>query len=108
MQLYKTMKKEKKKEEEKKMKCTIVGVKKGKTKTGRECFNYYANKPFTDYDHDSAECIGNEVVSAFSYQDFKVVPGDEVDFRYEPGFEGKATLTDIVVVIPCPVKSTNK
>ena len=88
------------------MKCTIVGVKKSKTKNGKECFNYYATKEFTEYDQKSAECIGYDVVSAFSYRDYGVCPGDLVDFRYEPGFEGRATLTDIAMVTPNPVKSS--
>lgn len=90
------------------MRCTIVGVKKGKTKNGKECYNYYATKEFTEYDQESAECCGCDVVSAFAYRDYGVQPGDEVDFRYEPGFEGRATLTDIQMITPCPVKEPKK
>lgn len=88
------------------MKCTIVGVKKSKTKNGKECFRYYATKEFTEYDQEFAECIGCDVVSEFSYRDYGLCLGDLVDFRYEPGFEGKAKLMDIVMVTPNPVKSS--
>ena len=82
------------------MKCIIVGIKKGKTKTGKDCFNYYALKDFSDYDMENSECKGQEPVSAFSYKDFSVEVGDLVDFRYEPGYEGKASLEDIVMIKP--------
>ncbi|MBO5472198.1 MAG: hypothetical protein J6A08_00170 [Lachnospiraceae bacterium] len=82
------------------MKCTIVGIKKGKTKNGKECYNYYGVKDFSDYDRENSECQGQEPVSAFSYKDYSVMVGDVVDFRYEPGFEGRATLEDIVMVEP--------
>lgn len=84
------------------MKCTILGVKKGKTKTGKESYTYYATKDFTPYELENAECVGSAVVSEFSYQDFHVQPGDEVDFQYEPGFEGKATLVDVIMRKPNP------
>lgn len=82
------------------MKCTIVGIKKGTTKNGKQCFNYYGLKDFSDYDLENSECQGHDVVSAFSYKDYGVMTGDEVDLRYEPGFEGRATLDDIVVLKP--------
>lgn len=78
----------------------IVGVKKGTTKKGAECFNYYGVKNFTDYDQQNSFCMGQTVVSEFSYTDYGVEVGDIVDFRYEPGFEGKATLVDIVMLRP--------
>lgn len=77
------------------MKVEIVGVKKGQTKNGKDCFNYYGLKDFSDYDQENSQCEGQEVVKEFSYKDFGVKVGDEVEFQYEPGFEGKATLSNI-------------
>ena len=95
---------EKKKTEEKEMaKCTIVGIKKGTTKNDKVCFNYYALKEFSYYDKGNSECWGQDIVSAFSYTDYHLEVGDLVDFRYEPGFEGKATLSDIVMLQPAAV-----
>ena len=82
------------------MEITIVGIKKGKTKKGQECFNYFGTKPFSDYDQQNSECRGMDIISAFSYTDYNLEVGDLVDFRYEPGFEGRATLADIVMVRP--------
>lgn len=82
------------------MKCTIVGIKKGSTKNGKDTFNYYGLKDFSDYDMENSECQGKDIVAAFSYKDYGVMIGDEVDLRYEPGFEGRATLSDIVVLKP--------
>lgn len=85
------------------MKCTIVGIKKGKTKNGKDCYNYYGLKDFGDYDLSNSECRGQEPVSAFSYKDYTVEVGDLVDFRYEPGFQGQASLEDIILIKPAGV-----
>lgn len=82
------------------MKATIVGIKRGKTKNNVDCFNYYGVKEFTDYDKANNECSGQDVVSAFSYTDYNLKVGDLVDFQYEPGFKGMASLSDIVMVKP--------
>ncbi|MDE7019758.1 MAG: hypothetical protein K2P23_02485, partial [Lachnospiraceae bacterium] len=44
--------------------------------------------------------LGMVVGTEFSYKDYGLKPGDECDFMYEPGFEGKATLSDVVVLKP--------
>ena len=49
---------------------------------------------------ENAECTGQEPVTAFSYKDYNVKVGDLVDFRYEPGYQGQATLSDIIMVSP--------
>lgn len=81
------------------MKVEIVGVKKsdykgkdGKPKVG---FNYLGTKPFTDYELENNECEGVDVIREFSNKDFGLHPGDVVEFMYEPGFEGRATLVDV-------------
>lgn len=80
----------------------IVGVKKsnykgrdGKDKTG---FNYYGTKAFTQYEQENAECEGVDVVREFSSTDYNIHPGDVVNFEYEPGYEGKATLMNVTMI----------
>lgn len=80
------------------MKVEIVGIRKGKTKNGKDFFNYYGLKEFSNYDQENGECDGRMPVDAFSYMDYGVAVGDIVDFQYEPGFEGKATLSNIVMI----------
>ncbi|MDE7021115.1 MAG: hypothetical protein K2P23_09490, partial [Lachnospiraceae bacterium] len=84
----------------KNMKVFIIGIKKAKTKNGRDFCQYYFQKAFTDYEMQNSDCIGMVVGSEFSYKDYNLKPGDECDFMYEPGFEGKATLSDVVVLKP--------
>lgn len=82
----------------------ILGVKKteykgrdGKEKIG---FNYMGVKEFTDYEMENAECEGYDVVREFSSKDYAVMPGDVVEFLYEPGYENRATLVGIRSVSP--------
>lgn len=80
------------------MQVTIVGIKKGETKNKKPCFNYYGLRNFSDYDMENSDCDGHQPVEAFSYKDYGIAVGDLVDFQYEPGFEGRATLSNIVMV----------
>lgn len=82
------------------MKVTIIGVNAGQTKNQRNYYRYYFSKPFADYDIENSECRGEMTGSEFSYKHYNVEPGDECDFQYEPGFEGKAVLSDIIVLKP--------
>lgn len=80
------------------MKVIILGVKKGTTKGGNNFFQYYFKKPFTDYEVENSECLGMMTGAEFSYTDYNLKPGDECDFQYEPGYQNKATLSDVVVL----------
>lgn len=80
------------------MKVTILGIRKSKTKSGREFTQYYFSKNFTAYEMENSDCAGLVVGSEFSYRDYHLHPGDICDFQYEPGFEGKATLSDVIVL----------
>lgn len=80
------------------MQVTIVGIRKGETKNKKTFYNYYGLKEFSDYDMENGDCEGQQPVDAFSYKDYGVSVGDVVDFQYEPGFEGKAVLSNIVMV----------
>lgn len=80
----------------------ILGVKAVKSqKTGRVGYTIYYAQPFSDYDVENAEaCEGEACGQVFTYKDYSVKPGDIVDMRYEPGYQDKAMLTDIVMVKP--------
>lgn len=80
------------------MQVTIVGIRKGVTKNKKPCYNYYGLKDFSDYDMENSECEGQQPVSEFSYKDYGLSVGDVVDFQYEPGFEGRATLSNVVMI----------
>lgn len=80
------------------MKVTIVGVRQSESK-GRKAYNYFGLKDFTDYEIENSKCVGQMVVSEFSYTNFNLKPGDVVEFDYEPGFQGRATLTGVRPVL---------
>lgn len=75
----------------------VVGIKNGKTKAGKEFQTIFYLDHFTDYDLDNSDaCFGNTALSVYSPRRYDLKPGDIVKMVYEPGFEGKAVLTDIV------------
>lgn len=80
------------------MEVKIVGVRKFESK-GKAAFNYFGIKKFTDYELETSDCEGNSVVSEFSYTDFNLHVGDVVEFDYEPGFQGRATLVNIRLIL---------
>ena len=81
------------------MKVTITGIMKGTNKAKREFTQIFGTTPFTDYEADSNDCVGSKTVDVFTYMDCGALQiGDVVDFVYEPGFQGRATLTDIIAV----------
>lgn len=82
------------------MKVTIIGIKKATTKNGRDFCQYFIQKPFSDYDMENSDVTGFQTSSEFSYKDYNLKVGDECDFQYEPGFDGKATLSDVIVLKP--------
>lgn len=84
--------------EEEKMKVKIIGVMKGKNKAGKSFSQYYYQKEFTDYEAGNNDCAGMATGNEFSYTDYNLKPGDECDFQYEPGFQGRATLSEVVVL----------
>ncbi len=79
------------------MACTIVGIRKGESK-GKPCWNIAATKDYSAYDQQNSECEGVDVVSEFTYIDFAVHPGDTVEFVYDKGFQGRATLVDVKII----------
>lgn len=79
---------------------TLVGIQKGRTKNGKDFYNYFGLKEFSNYDHENSECHGQRVITEFSYTNYDIAIGDVVEFKYEPGYEGKAVLADVVLVKP--------
>lgn len=79
------------------MTCTIVGIRKGESK-GKPCWNVAATKDYSAYDQQNSECEGVDVVSEFTYIDFGIHPGDVVEFVYDKGFQGRATLVDVKIL----------
>lgn len=82
----------------------IAGIKVVTTKAGNKGYEYHIVSEFSDYDKTHAECYGNQVLSEYSSQAFKVSVGDEVDLIYGKGFQGKAQLMDIRVVSDSKLK----
>lgn len=80
------------------MQVKIIGVMKGKNKVGKSFSQYYYQKEFTDYEAGNNECAGMSTGNEFSYTDYNLKPGDVCDFQYEPGFQGRATLSKVVVL----------
>lgn len=82
------------------MQVTITGIREGQTKNKKPCYNYYGLREFSDYDKENSICIGRQVIVEFSYKDYGLQVGDLVEFQYEPGFEGRATLSNVVMIRP--------
>lgn len=81
------------------MKVTITGIMKGTSKNNRQFTQFFGTTPFTGYEIESNDCTGLKTVEVFTYQNFGAVKvGDVCEFLYEPGFQGRATLTDVLVV----------
>ena len=78
------------------MKVTITGIMKGTSKNNRQFTQYFGTTPFSDYETESNDCTGFKVVEVFTYQDFGPISvGDLCEFLYEPGYQGRATLSGV-------------
>ncbi len=82
------------------MRATVIGISRGVTKNNRDFMNIYATKEFPDYEKQNNDVEGVSAFVEFTYNDYPIHPGDVVDLSYEPGFQGRASLTDIVIVKP--------
>lgn len=80
----------------------ILGVKAVKSqKNNKVGYTIFFAQPYSDYEIENAEfCEGETCGQVFTYKDYSVKPGDIVDMRYEPGYQDKAMLSDIVMVKP--------
>ncbi len=93
------------------MKAVILGTLRGTTKNGKNFMNIFATKNFSDYEMQNNTVEGVPCFTEFTYNDFNLKPGDEVEFVYEPGFQGRASLVDVIplklaeqAAKPAPVK----
>ena len=81
------------------MKVTVIGVVKGKNKAGREFSRLYVTSEFSDYEVENNGAVGLKCMEVFTYIDCSFLRvNDVVDLVYEPGFQGRADLTDIIPV----------
>ena len=81
------------------MKVQIIGVQKGQSRNGRDFTNFFFQKPFTDYETSNGSCVGYKTDSEFTYINCDgIKPGDECELTYEPGYQDKATLTNIQII----------
>lgn len=99
MKRKETKNKEEKKGKVREMKVTVTGIMKGTSKNNRQFTQFFGTTPFTDYESESNDCTGFKTVEVFTYLDFSHVKvGDVCDFLYEPGYQGRATLSDVKVL----------
>ena len=77
----------------------VVGIRETKSKTtGRSWFVYYLVEEFTDYEKDNSEvCSGVKVTSEETSLRFDVNVGDKVKCYYDKGFQGKASIAEMIV-----------
>jgi hypothetical protein len=78
----------------------LIGIKAVKMTSGKNegktGYTYYFEKDFTDYEKQNATCYGSSVSSEFSYTDFGVSVGDNVNPVYDKGFQDKAVLVNLI------------
>lgn len=88
------------------MKVTITGIMRGKNSKDRAFLQVFGTTSFSrmETENENNDCQGFKTVSVFTYTDYNVKVGDEVDLVYEPGFQGQAALSDIVVLKPADNK----
>lgn len=83
----------------------IVGIKKTLKKDTTDVFywNIFYEQAFSEYDTESAvEIYGKQTGMEFAREDFGIHVGDEVEFLYSKGFQGKAVLTGVKIVKAAP------
>lgn len=79
----------------------LIGRKKVKTKAGRDFYEYYFSRPFSQYENDNAvECLGNAVETEGCSSDLPMKPGDIVELVFSKGYQGKAVLSGINMIKP--------
>ena len=78
----------------------VLGKKKAVTLKGSDFFTYYFERPFTEYECEKSECLGNAVEIENTFTDLDVKPGDLVELVYSKGFQDKANLSGVHIVKP--------
>lgn len=83
----------------------IVGIKKTLKKDTTDVFywNIFYEQAFSEYDTESAvEIYGKQTGMEFAREDFGIHVGDEVEFLFSKGFQGKAFLMGVKVIKAAP------
>lgn len=83
----------------------ITGIKVSKKAGTDNVFyhNYYYTESFSNYDAEHAERLeGVQTGVEFSFEDIGCHVGDEVDFKYTKGFQGKAQLIGCTIIKAAP------
>ena len=80
----------------------IVGIKITKSADGTRTYhNYFYTELFSDYDREHAQVIdGVQTGTEYSGVDIGCQVGDEVEFKYVKGFQGKAQLAGCTIIKP--------
>ena len=76
----------------------VLGKKKAVTSKGSNFFTYYFERPFTEYECEKSECMGNVVEVENTFADLEVKNGDLVELVYSKGYQDKATLSGVHIV----------
>lgn len=87
----------------------IVGIKKTLKKDTTDVFywNIFYEQAFSEYDMESSvEIFGKQTGMEFAREDFGIHVGDEVEFLYSKGFQGKAVLTGVKILKAAPAPKT--
>lgn len=85
------------------MKVTLIGIMRGhyEDKNGKkkEASTLYFTQPYSEYEskREGMEAHGFKTGQAFFPRIVDAKPNDVVDLIYEPGFQDKATLVDVIV-----------
>lgn len=79
------------------MKVNLIGIKCQENKSGVDAYNLFVSLPYSDYEIGKAKsALGLKTDSYYTTLDCKgLKPGDIINLEFEPGFEGKATLTGV-------------
>lgn len=78
---------------------TVVGIRETKSKSsGKAWFNYFLMEDYNDYEKEnSVQCSGVKVSVEETALRFDVQVGDKVKCYYDKGFQGKASLSEMIV-----------
>ena len=83
------------------MRLTVTGLIRGKNKNNKDFCVIHGTTPFSVYESENNEIDGLKTMNVYTSLDCSILRvGDVIDLQYEPGFEGKATLSGFDVVAP--------
>ena len=81
------------------MKGLLQGIVTRKKDDGKVSSNLFlSGVPFNQYEQTAERCEGVKVVSVYCGFEVNAKAGDLVDVEYEPGYEGKAVVSNVSVL----------